>query len=151
MADPVHVKGLAELQRTLAELPSRIQEKVLVGATSAGAKVLQDEMTARAPVRQDGELKKLGRNSTKARLPGFLKASIGRKRTDRRSGTQVSYAVGVLGRAFYAIFYEFGSRHQTARPFIRPAAEAKQDAAVEAMAAKLRAGIESGRDLGLRS
>ena len=151
MSDPRHVHGLDDLQRTLTQLPGKVQEKTLVTATSAGAKVLQAEMTARAPVRQDNELKKLSKGSTQARLPGFLKASIGRRRVNNGSGNSVTYQVGVIGRAFYAIFYEFGSRHQPARPFIRPAVETTQDEAVNRMADSLRTGIESNaRSLGLK-
>src|SRR5690348_5638329 len=137
MSDPAHVKGLDDLMRTLGQLPAKIQEKALVTATGAGAKVLQDEMTSRAPVRHDNELKKLSKRSTRARLPGFLKASIGRRRVDKGSGSTVTYQVGVLAAAFYAIFYEFGTRHQPARPFIRPAVETTQGAAVEKMADRL--------------
>ncbi len=149
--DPIHVRGLADLQRTLEQLPAKMQEHALVVAVSAGAKVLQAAMTSAAPVRNDGRLKKMGGIGTKARLPGFLKASIGRKRDDKGSGSSVTYIVGVLGGAFYAKFLEFGSRHQAARPFIRPAVDTYQDGAVNRMADTLSTQIDHGaRELGLQ-
>lgn len=152
MSDLLRVKGLADLQATLTKLPARLQEKSLVHATSNGAAVMQREMIARAPVRDDGRLKKLSKGSTQARLPGFLKASIGRRRADKGSGSSVTYQVGVLGRAFYAIFFEFGTRHQPARPFIRPAVEATSNAAVDAMGDTLRRDIDSAAPgLGLKA
>lgn len=175
MAEVKHVKGLAELQRMLSQLPAKIQEKSLVAGVSAGAKVVQDAMVARAPVRTDGLLKKIGKrgkSSRKARLPGFLKASIGRKRVEKGSGSRVHYEVGVLRReAWYARLIEFGFMHVAgeisrgkrggkrfservhvpAKPFIRPAFAATQDAAVVKMAERLRSDIErNGTSLGFK-
>lgn len=150
--NPAHVRGLAELQSTLSKLPGKVQEVILVPATSAGAAVLQADMVAHAPVRQDGRVKRLSKRSGKGRLPGFLKANIGRRRVDGGSGTSVTFMVGVLSGAFYAIFQEFGTRHQAARPFVRTAAETKANEAVEKMAEKCRTGIDrQAAELGLKS
>jgi|SRR5579871_118008 len=152
MSDPVNVRGLAELQRTLEQLPAKVQEHVLVVAVSAGAKYLQDKIAQAAPVRADNALKKMGGIGTKARLPGFLKASIGRRRDDKGSGSSVTYNVGVITAAFYAKFIEFGTRHQAARPFLRPAVDSNQDGAVNRMADTLSRQIDAeAARLGLRS
>lgn len=151
MADPVHVSGLVDLERVLEQLPGKLRERTLVRAVGAGAAVMQREMIAHAPVRSDGELKKMSKKSRFARLPGFLKASIGRRRADRESGTTVTYIVGVLRRAFYANFIEFGTRHQAAHPFIRPAAETTEEQAVDKIADVVRSDINrAAPGLGLK-
>lgn len=141
MGDPVHVQGLENLQGLLDQLPAKLREKTLAKAVSAGGAIMQAEMVARAPVRQDGGIKKLSKKSRYGRLPGFLKASIGRRRADRESPTTVSYIVGVLRRAFYANFLEFGTRHQAAQPFIRPAAEQTEGQVVDKIGSVIRTDV----------
>lgn len=151
MSDLRHVRGIDELERTLTALPQKMAATILVTATSDGAKVLQDEISARAPVRSDGRQKSLGKLSLKARLPGFLKANIGRRRAPADSSTSVKYVVGVLRSAFYAVFDEYGTRHQAARPFVRPAVESTADRVVAKMGDSLQHGLDrAGSDLGLK-
>ena len=46
------------------------------------------------------------------------------------------------GLAYYWRFLEFGTSKLSAKPFLRPAFEAKKDAAVDAIKAKLAEAIE---------
>ena len=70
----VEIKGLKELDQFLKSLPEQIQRKALVQANLAGAAVIREEAKLRAPVRSDTRAMKVGKNSTKATLPGFLRA-----------------------------------------------------------------------------
>lgn len=143
----VKVLGLKELNAALAELPERIARNALRGAVSAGAAVIRKEARAIAPIFT-------GAVSQGHPPPGTLKKSVFQKQMSALSGLlKQTFAVGVItgrsrkgkgGRsanAFYWRFVEFGTAKMAARPFLRPAFEAKKQAAVEAIRVYLAARI----------
>lgn len=101
MSDAFRVKGLAELDNALRQLPDKIQMNVLRGAMRAGAKVFAQAAVAAAP-RRSGRLKRSIRYSA---------------RFDRKRGMPVgssSAGRGGKGRplnasAFYARLVERGT------------------------------------------
>lgn len=148
MAD-VQIKGGAELQRLLGQLPARAEALISRGALREGARVIEQEAKARVPFKE-GKLRDSIRVRSGVKKGGRIYAHIlagGRKK----------------GEAFYARFVEFGTaaheirpkgfkslfvaglfrkvvQHPGAkpRPFMQPAADAKAGAAVEAIAQFLR-------------
>jgi HK97 gp10 family phage protein len=142
MAELQHVAGLKELQAALKELPQCIARNVLRGAVAAGAAVIRTEAKARAPV-STGDAR-AGHSP-----PGTLKRAIYQKQIrELSSPVKQTFYVGVrrgkqyrhqgkkgkLSRdAYYAKFVEFGTAKMAARPFMRPAFEAKKGAAVQAI------------------
>ena len=139
----VDVKGLKELDEFLKSLPEQIQRKALVQATSAGARVLRDSARGRIPVRThpSGPIK-VGKKASKARLPGYLRASLGVWRIKKGALGTVTYGVGARGYAFYGKFLEFGTKYINPRPFLRPALDNSYLWAIEAVASVLRQKIE---------
>lgn len=135
----VNVAGLKELNAALSQLPDRIARNVLRGATAAGAAVIRKEARIRAP-------QYLGEVAQGHPPPGTLKKSLYQKQIRELSSVlkQVFY-VGVrtgkklkdkAGRsldAYYWRFVEFGSQKMSAKPFLRPAFEAKKLEAIEAI------------------
>lgn len=94
------IEGLAELQRALGELPTKIEANVVRGGLRAGAKVIADDARRLAP-----------------RVSGDLEASIRvSTRTYKRFGQVLARAVAGNKKAFYAHMVEFG----TARHWIKP-------------------------------
>lgn len=142
MAELQHVAGLKELQVALKELPQRIAKNVLRGAVGAGAAVIRNEARARAPV-STGDVR-AGHPP-----PGTLKRAIYQKQIrELSSAVKQTFYVGVRkgkqyrnqGKkgnlsqdAYYAKFVEFGTAKMAARPFMRPAFEAKKGEAVQAI------------------
>ena len=142
----LYVQGLDQLKAALQELPKRIGRNVLRGAIGAGAAVIRKEAQARAPV-YTGSVAK-GHPP-----PGTLRRSIYQTQVrELSSDTRQVFRVGVRkgkqfrkqGKkgnlsqdAFYAHMVEFGTVKMTARPFLRPAFEARKSAAVEAIRAYL--------------
>jgi HK97 gp10 family phage protein len=140
----VQIKGLAELNRALAELPPRVARNVLRGSVAAGAAVIRDEARVQAP-RYEGQV------AAKHPPPGTLKRAIYSAQARRLSSLlQQVYQVGVISGkrakvgkaksgkskdAYYWRFVEFGTVKMAARPFLRPAFEAKKMQAVEAIRA----------------
>lgn len=131
----MHVKGLSELQRLLDQLPAKIEKNVMRGAMRAGAKPILVEAKARVPV-ESGEL----RDGLKIKTSG--------------RGSRVVASVRATGpHAFLANFFEYGTSPHlipgplaigqgfvqgvehpgiSARPFLRPAMDAKTREAVVA-------------------
>lgn len=71
----VKVKGLAELNRFLQQLPVKMEQNVLRGALRAGAKPVQESAKANAPV-ATGELRdgiKITTSSRKGRITATVK------------------------------------------------------------------------------
>jgi HK97 gp10 family phage protein len=138
----VDVKGLKELDDLLKSLPEEIQRKALASANLAGAQVLREEARSRAPVRSEGGPMKVGKNASKARLPGFLRASIKAWRIKGSGKGSVTHGVGARGMAFYGKFLEFGTKYISPRPFLRPALDAAYLRAIEAVGKVLKQKVE---------
>lgn len=150
MVAEIQLKGFDGIERALTQLPATVAKRLLTSSVRKGANVIAREMKARAPVRQDEGVKVLirrGRNriAVKGRRAGYLKASIGVriKRAAAAAGVPLVLGIGPSSKAFWAGFQEFGTRHQPARPFARPALEAKSEEAVNVIAADLGPKIEA--------
>ena len=127
------VQGLAELEAKLRELKPTIARKHFRLAMNRGANILLDEARSRAPIRDDGEVKRVKVGvKTGERLPGFLLEDVEIRR-GRASAGSVAFKIGTTARAFYARFLEFGTRHQPARPWLRPALDTAAEEAIRAV------------------
>jgi HK97 gp10 family phage protein len=125
----VEITGLNELNRRLKALGPFIASKVLGGAVNAGAQVIRKDAQSRTPVDT-----------------GMLQKSLFVKRLTAKDFPNAQYIVGVRkGKkkegAFYWRFVEFGTKSMGARPFLRPAFEAKKNDAAETIKSRLREGI----------
>lgn len=146
MAELQNIAGLKELQEALKELPDRIARNVLRGSVNAGATVIKKEAATRAPV-------STGPVSQGHPPPGTLKRAVYQKQIKELSNNvKQTFFVGVRqgkkyqkqGKkgnlsqdAFYWRFVEFGTAKMAAKPFLRPAFEAKKEEAVSAIKAYL--------------
>lgn len=112
------MSGADEIERALARLERRARGQVLGSATRAAAAVLRKEARRLAP-----------------RDTGVLRKAVA-VRTNRRERNAVSLTMGLRPEGFHGIFAEFGTSTQEARPFMRPAFQAKSKDAVDAFRAK---------------
>lgn len=131
------VHGLAEIDRALERLPKDVAKKELRASLMAGGAILQKEWKNRAPVRAEpGYI----RRSFGETGRGFLKQSI--RRAILKRGT-ASMTVGVgIGRAFWGMLIEFGTRFMPARPWARPGWDAKKAQVLAAIKERLIKGVE---------
>lgn len=134
MAD-VKVVGLEDMGRTVQLFTQKLQRQMIRNAANAGAEVFRREIRAKAPVRESQDLK--GKDK---RPPGYLKKHIGRTSKALREG-DLQVIVGPMKKAFYARFYELGTSHQPARPFMRPAFDSKKKEAEDVFATTLKVQI----------
>lgn len=152
MADiTVELQGLQELQAALLELPAKIGKNILRSSVNAGASVIRKEAKQKAPVYT-------GETQAGHPPPGTLKRSVIQKfireqSNDFQSTFYVTVRKGKKYRdqgksknlsqdAYYAYFVEYGTAKMSAKPFMRPAFEAKKEEALKAMIDKLSERIE---------
>ncbi len=142
----IAIKGLAELERALQQLPDKLERNVVRGALKAAGKPIADDAKARV-----------------AKISGDLRKSI-RVSTRVVKGKPVAYVKAGSKEAFYAHMVEGGTtahfirpKHAKSlfiaglmrtevshpgarkRPFLRPAMDTQSGAAVQAFAAHVRA------------
>ena len=125
MADSFHVNGLEGLLQKFQDLDIKAAKKSLRKALKAGGDVFQQEIIARAPERT-----------------GQLRAEIASSTSVNPNEGTGTVSVGPLQHAFYGEFAEFGTRHQPAHPFMRPAIDSKAGEAIDAFANTLRDAID---------
>ena len=141
----ISIHGFEDFKRQLALLPGRVGRNVLRGMVNAGATVIRKEAVLRAP-------EYTGTVQEGHPPPGTLKKAIYQKQiAELSNAVQQTFFVGWRqGRevqavkrgkkivnldAYYGHMVEFGTAKMSARPFMRPAFEAKKEAAIEAMRA----------------
>ena len=146
MGSNVTIVGLKELGDALDNLGIRGQRDGIRAAIKPAAEVFRREIRARTPVRAEEELKhkKFNRKTGKAemRKPGYAKAHVGRWIKTESDGS-LSAFVGYTPSAFYMKFREFGTKHQSAKPIVRPVFDSKSDEATKAFADELMNQIEA--------
>jgi HK97 gp10 family phage protein len=159
------VKGLADLQRALDQLPEKIEKNIMRGALRAGAKLLLEDARALCPMGPpSGENARIygGRE-------GLLRDSIRVKTRSKRGRVTAAVVAGGKdkkgGGAYYAHFVEYGTtphvikaragkllaigvskvNHPGARakPFMRPALDKNVATSVQAAAEYIRARLAS--------
>ena len=123
MAD-TNIIGLAQLTKNLRGLEDRFG-KVQRKAVAAGGKVILKEMRKRARKHQ----------KTRRLQKGLKQITSGK-------GKEAVSKIGPLKRAFHALFLEFGTVHQRAQPFIRPAYLAKKDDAFTKVGEEMGNGLK---------
>lgn len=125
------VEGLKELDELLAELPSKIAGTVLRQAVMDSAKPALWSAIYLAPyslVYRKGSK----RHPEQARYPGMLKKNIilRSQSPKAKNDFNAEAVVGFTKRAYYGSFVEFGTSKMSARPFLRPAADATREESV---------------------
>ncbi len=124
----IEFKGLRELDKALSLLPDEMQAEPVRAGLRAGAKVLQEGMSIRAP--RDADVHGV---TLAEEIVTKLDVSLERD-------TAAAF-VGPSRRAFYALFLEFGTVKMEARPFIRPTLLEDGQIAIAAVATQLKAGL----------
>jgi HK97 gp10 family phage protein len=146
------VAGLAEIAARMRELPDKVDRHIGRHAVSMGGAIIRDEMKDRAPVWP-------GKVAAGHPEPGALKKAVFMKydsHTSRRG--RICYVIGCrhgkgrehVGRggahnldAYYFFIVEFGRKNGKGQhAFMRPAFDAKKEAAASAIIEDLRVGID---------
>lgn len=141
----IRLHGAKEMEAVLKQLPDYISKRVVTGALRSGAKVVLEEARRLAPVGHESKGRVRLRTTKKGKVTianyGKLKLNLRIVDITRKREHSATMAVSV-GKAFWGMFLEFGTRFMAKRPFMRPAFEATQYAALDAIGKSLGDGIE---------
>lgn len=151
-------KGFAEFAALLRSLPAEVGEGPLRSAAVAGGKVLRDEAATRAPSGKTGDLKRalylkfIEEQSTSTRKVYYVSIRRGKKKkADDEGPNNVAYyghmvefghwyvppkPKGVRWKVHRAA--HVGKKWVPAKPFLRPAFEARRREVIEAMRDRLK-------------
>ena len=151
----IRVKGLADLNKFLQQLPAKVEQSVLRGALRAGANVVMAEAKANVPV-DSGQLRdglKVSTSSRRGRVTAKVKA------TGKHAfiapwleyGTAAHKITAKKGKGlFFGGLFVKGVQHPGSRPkpFMRPALDGRAQDAVVAAAEymKRRLATKNGLD-----
>lgn len=119
------IKGAAEMEALLKELGPQIANKVGDQSLRAAAKVIVEEAKRLVPV-LSGELR------------DAIRARVQRPRSENTRVLLIGFERPTSARAHLT---EFGTAHSAAKPFMRPAMDAKASAALDEMGKVLARGI----------
>ena len=135
-----NVKGLAELQAFLDQLPAKMEANIMRGALRQGANVVKAEAQANVPVKT-GTLKAGLKVSTRNRR-GVVTAKV--KATGKHAflarwiefGTAAHFIKPKTAKSlFFAGLFSNGIQHpgSAPKPFLRPALDSQAQPALEAV------------------
>lgn len=122
------VVGLDQWLKDLERLPLTLRRKLMAKALREASKPIQEEMSRTAP--------------NDPTTPGSRIADNIATNVVDQTATGATALTGPTAHAFFAGFSEFGTAHQTERPFIGPAFDATVDKAIEIMDEVLGDGID---------
>lgn len=130
MADSIKIdlKGFAELAEQLKDFGPKVARNGLRTSTFAGAKVIKDEIAAKAPVRTGALRDSISTFKRHTDSDNVVQYSIGIRNIRQKYGNtsenlrkrRVGKTYFVQGPTFYGRFVEFGTSKMSAHPFMRP-------------------------------
>jgi HK97 gp10 family phage protein len=123
--------GGKEMSQLLRDLPKQVEGAALQKAAYAGANVLRNEVRRAAPSSKAAD------RSPSSKEFGRIRSNIRVRRGKNEGSSSRRFAFVYIKRSFWASFLEFGTSHQAAKPFFRPAIDRKSRDALAAMTAKL--------------
>jgi HK97 gp10 family phage protein len=138
----VQVKGLDDLKRAVEELTADLRRKVVIGALRDAARPIVAAARANAPIlrtpdarRTAGLVRRNIATFTSKRFKGQggvigVYISVRKNKGRRIKGTRVRVKA-LQSDPFYWKFLELGTRFMPAMPFLRPAAEAGWQGAID--------------------
>lgn len=138
-----HVSGFRELEKTLKAMGPEVATKAGNEGLRKATNVMRDAVKARAPA-GDQPTKRTWRNKDGSQGSadyGRLRQNIRtRKQRSKRAHT-LRYIV-TTGKAFWGRFSEFGTEHEPARPWFKPAIDQVAAEVSKAIKTELAKAIE---------
>jgi HK97 gp10 family phage protein len=134
------VKGLAELDRFLETLPEEMQRSMLYSSLMTAARPIMDQAKSNVQREFGGSMRWTGtlmQGITRGRMKKTGLAARVDVKLKRPKGTGPTVINGVHKKygndPFYGRYLEMGTSKMAPKPWLRPAADSKQDEAGEKM------------------
>lgn len=142
----IRITGAREMEAVLRQLPATIAKQVLTKALREAAEPVLEEARALAPVGQEAKGRVRLRTTKRGKVSianyGKLKLSLRVANVPANRTPHSATVVVTVGKAFWGLFVEFGTRFMSARPFLRPAFESKKIEALNRLGKSLGEQIE---------
>ena len=138
MSSPIRIKGLDKLNATLKRLPPTIKGSVLRQALRKGAKLIESEAKSRVTKKGTGGLKRALTTVVSQDKSGNQHATVGANKPDGSHIHLVEFGTSerlTTGKGKVPAGISRG--RMPAQPFLRPAFDSRQDAALGVIAAEL--------------
>lgn len=137
-----NVVGLDQLKNVLESLPIAVRSGVGSKALRQGAMFMQNRVKDRAPVAHLEVRNNNIRYNTRSKRVEFIKLKDEiRIVNGKKAADQVQMFITV-GRAYWGMFREFGTRDQSASPFMRPAFDESVEDTIKIITSSLAQGVE---------
>lgn len=128
MAEDEMIHGLQALLLKMDSLPLVMQKTLIVRALQKGAEPIEEQASQLAP--------------DDATTPGSrIRDNMMTTITDRTADGAIA-KIGPSLKGFVGLFHEYGTIHQAAKPFLRPAFDGMQGDALTIISEVLTQGIE---------
>lgn len=137
------MEGFADLEKALKELGAPVATKAGAEGLRRATNVMRDAVKANAP-EGDQPTRRTWRNKDGSQGVadyGRLKQNIKTRKQRARKAHTISYVV-TTGRAFWGRFSEFGTEHEPARPWFKPAVDKVAGQVVSAIQTELKKAID---------
>lgn len=142
----VHIKGAREMELVLRKLPDYVAKKTLTAALRKAAEPILDEARNLAPVGDESKGRVRLRTSKRGKVTianyGKLKLSLKIVTVPAKLTAHSATVAVTVGKAFWGMFLEFGTRFMSPRPFMRPAFESRKMEALDRLGKSLGEEIE---------
>lgn len=135
--------GAKELEAALKALGPEVATKAGASGTRKATNVMRDAVKANAP-RGEQSTKRTWRNKDGSQGRGDygrLHENIKTRKNRSRKAHTVSFQV-TTGSAFWGRFSEFGTEHEPARPWFKPALDQVAGKVVEALTVEIKKAID---------
>lgn len=137
------VEGFADLEKALKELGAPVATKAGGEGLRKATNVMRDAVKKKAP-RGEQSTKRTWRNKDGSQGSadyGRLHQNIKTRKTRSRNKHTISYKV-TTGNAFWGRFSEFGTEHEPARPWFKPAVDEVAAKVVQALQDEIAKAID---------
>lgn len=135
------LSGFQEMLDTL-NIMTEEASKIITKALNEGIKPVKSAVERHAPVYAGPD--------KKGTIKGLLKANIKVGKVKRSKGGVYSQVVGTgrddISKVFYGKFSEYGSKHEIAKPWMRPAYDESKDEAYRIIETVIQDGIQQSFD-----
>lgn len=132
----INIQGIDELKAKLSQMSDESRSDLIDGWAKEGADVILTEAQSLAPILQIPDPR---------RIAGMLRDWIRSIKSRSSKPGKVMYRIGIPGSFpfkapdFYPAYVEYGTKTMEAQPYMRPAFDAKQEEAINVIAARAQA------------